>query len=32
VTVEGPHLLLQARAEPAAAVVAGWVRALPATG
>lgn len=32
VTLEGPHLLLQARAEPAAAVVAGWVRALPATG
>lgn len=32
VVLEGPHLLLQARAEPAAAVLAGWVRALPATG
>ncbi|MEG0183793.1 MAG: alpha/beta hydrolase, partial [Stenotrophomonas sp.] len=29
VALEGPHLLLQARAEPAAAVVAGWVKALP---
>ncbi|MDH6331711.1 pimeloyl-ACP methyl ester carboxylesterase [Stenotrophomonas sp. 1278] len=32
VALDGPHLLLQACAEPAAAVVAGWVRALPATG
>jgi len=30
--LDGPHLLLQACAEPAAAVVAGWMRALPATG
>ena len=29
VALEGPHLLLQACAEPAAAVVAGWVKALP---
>ena len=32
VVLDGPHLLLQACAEPAAAVVAGWVRALPAAG
>lgn len=32
IALEGPHLLLQACAGPAAAVVAGWGRALPATG
>lgn len=32
VALEGPHLLLQACAEPAAAVVAGWMRALPTAG
>lgn len=30
VAIEGPHLLLQARAAPAAALIARWINALPA--
>ncbi|MEG0193633.1 MAG: alpha/beta hydrolase [Stenotrophomonas sp.] len=29
IAIEGPHLLLQARAEPAAALIARWIKALP---
>lgn len=28
IAIEGPHLLLQARAEPAAALIAGWINRL----